>query len=377
MGIVYTPPSSEQLEVTLLGPGYGESIVIHLGANKWAIVDSCVETGSNEPAALSYLRSIGVNPAEAVELIIATHWHDDHIKGLSDIVRECVNATFACPIAFKKEEFVAAISRYNKNNRIVGTSGVRELWEVFHLLASGHGKRKILARSNMRIFSIPSVESGHGRMVQFWSLSPSDVEVEKFLTAIGRHIPEVKQTKYRATSISPNHASLVNLVEIGDIGILLGGDLEDEGGVNVGWSAIISNRDPLWNRASIYKVAHHGSKNAHNAAIWTDLLIDSPFAILTPWNKKDGLPSQDDVNRISNLTNKGYVTTVPKQSLTTVKRDPAVERTIKETIGGKLRRAEPSFGIVRLRSVSDNHHEWTVELSDTAKDISSLSTSVA
>jgi hypothetical protein len=345
-----------------------------MGANKWAIIDSCVESGSAEPAALKYLKSIGVNPVEAVELIIATHWHDDHVRGLSDIVRECVNATFSCPIAFTKDEFAAAISRYNKNNEIAGTSGVKELWEVFNLLASGVGKRKKLAQSNTRIFSIPSANSGHGNDVQFWSLSPSDSEVGKFLTAIGQYMPGVKQTKRRATSISPNHASLVNLVEIGDVGILLGADLEDEGGINMGWSAIINYRDPLWKKASIYKVAHHGSKSAHNAGIWTELLTDSPIAILTPWNKKEGLPTKDDVKRICSLTEKGYVTSTPKQSQTIIKRDPAVERTIKETLGARLRRAQQSFGAVRLRTASDNHLEWIVELSNTARPLDSVST---
>ena len=70
-------PSEDEVEVALLGPGYGESIVAHFGQGEWLIVDSCIND-AREPQALEYLRAIGVEPDEAVSLIVATHWHDDH-----------------------------------------------------------------------------------------------------------------------------------------------------------------------------------------------------------------------------------------------------------------------------------------------------------
>ena len=71
------PPNPEEIEVTLLGPGYGESAVLHIGNGVWVIVDSCINH-EGIPQALEYLESIGVAPAQAVDLIVATHWHDDH-----------------------------------------------------------------------------------------------------------------------------------------------------------------------------------------------------------------------------------------------------------------------------------------------------------
>ncbi len=53
-------PSKDEIEVVLLGPGYGESIVLHLGYGSWVIVDSCINT-EGRPRALEYLDSIGVN----------------------------------------------------------------------------------------------------------------------------------------------------------------------------------------------------------------------------------------------------------------------------------------------------------------------------
>ena len=93
------PPNADQVEVTLLGPGYGECAVIHLGNDHWAVIDSCRDSYSGKPAALSYLESIGVDPEKAVKLVLATHWHDDHIYGMGALVSRCVGAKFCCSSA--------------------------------------------------------------------------------------------------------------------------------------------------------------------------------------------------------------------------------------------------------------------------------------
>jgi len=98
------PPKHDEIEVSVFGPGYGECILIHAGDNEWIIVDSCIDSVSREPAAMQYLKGIGVNSNEAVKFIIASHWHDDHIRGMSSIVNSCQNAKFVCPSAMLSEE---------------------------------------------------------------------------------------------------------------------------------------------------------------------------------------------------------------------------------------------------------------------------------
>jgi glyoxylase-like metal-dependent hydrolase (beta-lactamase superfamily II) len=75
------PPTADQIEINIFGPGYGECCLFHFGGGKWIIIDSCVDDEIGQPAALAYLDNIGINPAEGVELVIASHWHDDHVKG--------------------------------------------------------------------------------------------------------------------------------------------------------------------------------------------------------------------------------------------------------------------------------------------------------
>lgn len=35
-----TGPRLDEIEVSLLGPGYGESVVVHMGGGEWMVVDS-------------------------------------------------------------------------------------------------------------------------------------------------------------------------------------------------------------------------------------------------------------------------------------------------------------------------------------------------
>ena len=95
MTINFASQQPESVEMVVFGPGIGESIVIHLGNNEWIIIDSCIFSGEDVPAPLLYLRHIGVDASSAVKRVLATHWHDDHIRGLGAVLCECQQARFA------------------------------------------------------------------------------------------------------------------------------------------------------------------------------------------------------------------------------------------------------------------------------------------
>ena len=126
------PPDHNVMEVTFLGPGYGECILIHIGNGSWIIVDSCLDAES-QPAALAYFGTLGLNPTEGVSLIVATHWHDDHIRGMGSLVEICDNATFCCASVLCKNEFLAAVSAMARRPMSAAGSGMQELYKVISL----------------------------------------------------------------------------------------------------------------------------------------------------------------------------------------------------------------------------------------------------
>ena len=101
-------PEPDEIEVSLIDPGYGESVLVHPGDGEWIVADSCVEKdkeGFIQSSAVAYLRKIGVDLARQASRVVATHWHDDHIAGLSKVVGCCESAEFCRAAALGEEEF--------------------------------------------------------------------------------------------------------------------------------------------------------------------------------------------------------------------------------------------------------------------------------
>ncbi|MDH4188144.1 MAG: MBL fold metallo-hydrolase, partial [Nitrospira sp.] len=126
------PPATDEIEICLFGPGYGESILLHLGRNDWAIIDSCLSRFKT-PAPIEYLKALGLRPSEVVKLVVATHWHDDHVGGLGSIVREAESAKFVCSEALNAEEFLTLVRAY-KARAMLTSPGVKEFNDVIDVL---------------------------------------------------------------------------------------------------------------------------------------------------------------------------------------------------------------------------------------------------
>lgn len=356
--VTITPPHQEEFEVTLLGPGYGESLVLHIGGGSWVIIDSCIDSAGS-PRALKYLDSINVNPSKAVELIVATHWHDDHIRGMTELVEVCNNANFCCATTLCTQEFLSAIDALEGRHLSVSGSGVREIHSVFSQLETRESQ-PTFALANRRIYNQDKCE--------IWSLSPDDVAYQNFLRSVSDMFPGEGEVKNRIRPISPNEAVVVLWVEVDNIVVLLGSDLEKHG-----WIRILQSQARPTGKASVFKVPHHGSKNAHVPNVWKKLLEDDPFAILTPWRRGRGrLPTQQDVQRILLETGNTYIT-AKHDSLTrsSERRSQTVSRTIRES-SIKLRQHVMSSGMIRLRRPINSRTLWRVETFGSACSLSEL-----
>src|SRR5438477_8068024 len=297
-------PASDEIEVSLFGPGYGECVVVHAGHGDWMIVDSCrlPGKGAPPPAALAYLNSIAV-PSSAVGAVLASHWHDDHITGMADIVKACPEAVFACSSALKSREWIAFLE---DNTDFVGnfSSGVAELHAVLH------------ARPSAPLWSAFRTliwDRGEPLPLQVWALSPSPEEINRSHAKIAEALAHLPTTRNRILEIDgPNDASVVVWLKIGERSVLLGADLEEHGDAARGWSAILVSEHPVAirdERAELYKVAHHGSITAHHDGIWSDLLGADPVAIVSPWNRgRLPLPTVQDRDRLAAATPHAYTT---------------------------------------------------------------------
>ena len=313
-----------------------------------------------DPQHWFFFEHIGVNPATAVKLVCASHWHDDHIGGIADLVQVCERADFACSAALNRGEFVQLASIYNRNQTLIQPAGPSEMYDVFSSLER---QRQIPLRvmAGLPFFSRPHSDSRFSCTVT--ALSPSNAEFDRFLKAMASLYPELRTSKsLRLPDPEPNDLSIAMWVEIGDLKILLGADVEEHGDPKRGWSAIVAARggNPS---ANLFKIAHHGSITGHHPAIWTSLLTPRPHAVLTPWNRGSKLPTATDCARITSLTDLAFSTSRPV-SRRGKRKEPAVDRTLGEA-RISIRDIEPPTGFVHFRTKA-NSPDWAVTRSPEA-----------
>jgi hypothetical protein len=338
---------------------------VHLGAGNWIVIDSCIDNESGKPASLNYFSEIGVNPS-SVKLVVATHWHDDHIRGMAEQIKTFSSARFCTSSALTNKEFLATIVAYEGRHGIIAGSGASEICEVLEVLRSRAGMSSPMRASPARrVFTLPAAASGHGYECRVTTLSPSDKQFEKFMLQLGKLVPIERAAKKRVANQEANDLSVVTLISIGDQGILLGADLEETGDIELGWSAIVRMPERPSEIAGAFKIPHHGSENGHCQEVWAQMLIANPIAILTPWNKNRSLPTTTDVQRIVGLSEAAFSTSAGTRRIDRP-RPYSVQKQIKETVGS-LRATERRTGFVRLRNGgARNPKIWRVELSPEA-----------
>lgn len=310
------PPDANELEVSIFGPGKGECIAVHIGAAEWIVVDSCRDQTTQEQPAVAYLRSIGVDLASQVKLVVATHAHDNHISGIAELFRDCSSAILTCSSALTSEEFYASVKA---DASIEGTLRKSVRKEYRALLEELKTRPLVDGR-------IPGRHAYEQRILwtrlsglpaKVVALSPSDEAVNRANALLAEGSATVGSRRRLAAS-DPNEFAVALRVEVGQDAVLLGADLL-HGPAACGWTAVLGT--PAQPQASLVKVPHHGAPNAHHPGMWSDLLVADPLALLAPY--RAGVtrrPSPEDVARLKGSASRVYATADPalhKQSART------------------------------------------------------------
>lgn len=307
-------PDNHVAEISLIGTGggYGESIVVHLGYGNWMVIDSCSDPklpGSCLP--LDYLRRIKVDPGQ-VKLILCTHWHDDHIRGISTLVEACPNAVVSFAWHHEIDAFYEMVNLDTipkERNGVSGSSATRELKKSLEVL-KGRGKksdaRYIIPHMDRTLFRV----NVGGLEIAAISLSPSDRTIQNFVKEVVRILERLsKNPATRILAKKPNTLSVVTYLKLGPHRALLGADLEGSHSFD-GWSAILLNSQEIKDQppSGLFKIPHHGSKNAYNPDVWARLIAGEAVATLTPWNLSTRLPKPEMIEKYKSHTSHLYMT---------------------------------------------------------------------
>jgi beta-lactamase superfamily II metal-dependent hydrolase len=340
-------PSPSEIEVTFLGPGFGESTLMHVGQGKWIVVDSCVDVSTQLPLPLDYLKKIEVSPT-SVFMVVATHWHDDHIRGIARIVEASTGATFACSAAVQRREFYTLVA---SAPRIMSatSSGVEELARVLELFAARQKENAAMQQTPVwaKENSLLWEEYTGSTAVRVQALSPSDLSMTRAWQSFARLVPEIRAPKRTLPAPTPNESSIALWITVNSIGVLIGGDVEEERSPATGWKRIVDN--PFRKgTGSVFKVPHHGSSNGFNADVWKTILTSDPIAAIIPFrNGNVTLPNDDGIRMYCSATDNLFLT-APAGLRRTRNRSGSVDKLIKTQVG-RLTEVLGARGMVRVR----------------------------
>jgi len=350
-----------QIHLLGTGGGYGESLVINLGNDEWIVVDSCQNPKSLETLPLSFLQKLGIN-LNQVKLILCTHWHDDHIRGLSTLLERCPNALFSFARITDIKKFLRLVGKDDEKQKYTATtSSTIEFNKCIDILSSRRSQIKYASNDKL-LYS-----STLGELkCEVYSLSPSDRSSEIFDEEIASLIEMPSNRKLIIQT--PNDKSVVLLLKLGHHSVLLGADLEVHHDVNLGWMDIINNSSivRMSQSSSYFKIPHHGSENGYHSDIWDLLLVKEPIASLTPWKKKMELPTDEMLNLYSGISSELYITSRQNVSEKMKKRENSVAKVINR-FNDTLQEVKFNFGIISSQiDINNKEAKWETEVFNSA-----------
>lgn len=278
----------DKTEIIIFGKGYGESILIRVSESKYIMIDSFIDNESGKPIAVWYLETIGLN-VDSIIGIVCTHWDDDHVKGISQIIKSSSKPVpIYTPLALSKKEVIDYLT-YLKNE-----DKGSEFIEAIRYVKDK--KCYFLYVVNDRsMFEKELSLVG----VSLKALSPSDEQYQTFLENI--IIPKAGEEK-KFKQFGRNELSIVSYLECPNSISLFAGDFENSSTND--WTKLIDKYNYL-KKCEIVKTPHHGSENGYHDGIYNSLSL-LPISIITRFNRFD-LPSDEILKKISSKSKETFV----------------------------------------------------------------------
>ena len=186
---------AQQVEVAFVDVGQGDAVLVVTPERRTMLVDA----GPNGAAVVRYLRALGI---DTLDLLVASHNHDDHIGGIPDVLAEI-------PIRNYMDNGVPTARTYRLYDQFILPSGARYLQAESRTITLGSVQVRVLPPPDRRL-----------------------------------RLPRTEQ----------NNRSVGLLVQYGQWRALLTGDAQEE---ELGYWLQVDSVPPV----TVLKVNHHGSPN--------------------------------------------------------------------------------------------------------------------
>lgn len=347
-------PKPEELTITVIGgAGLGESVVIHIGDGHWIIIDSYVS--NKQSLAYIYLTSIDAN-LDNVEMIICSHWHSDHVKGMYQLLTSCKNAMFYVP-SVSGSRYYPEFFAGNIKEIEISEEGERTVMEEFHSCMKYAYDNSILDYLERDKTLIK--RDIYGQCLEIAAISPAKDLRNKF----HKMFATKKDGKYKEYGIEPNMCSSAILISVNnELHLLLGADLEcnraeddkdfdgclsrcSERGIR-GWcnTFMESQNHNFVNKYSYVKIAHHSSETGYCPKLWNEKVTDDVIGVTTVFNA-NLLPQPNMMNIYSDKCREYYISA---PSIVTVDKTdhPEIDNLVEEGVVKEVSAPQGGMGTI-------------------------------
>lgn len=352
---------NDLFQVVVFGTGFGECTLVHIGNNEWIVVDSCLDPITKTPCALNYLAELSVKPAESIRLVVATHWDSDHIEGLKEIISASPKSEFVMSKALQKNEFLLFIFALPEIEGLP-QKATKEFSEIFEFYRERKQSGRVMgpitfASENQHLIRDEIEINGVLVQREIIALSPSTVAQVKGLEGLASLMSNELLPVRNLRKLNNNHTSIVLWVKVGDINVLLGADLEELGVQDDGWQRIVNNgKFPPNHKCEIFKIPHHGSKNAHHEGIWPKLIGNRNLSVVTSFKRGSiDLPSENDLRRLTEFSGNTYLAGSSSKG-----RDKTLNNVLRK-VDKTLQRKKRQLGWVIMQKKINSSSNWTTD----------------
>ena len=282
------------LKIFVFGSTEGESIVLRLPIGKWGVVDSFASS-LGDPATNPAFELLKREHVREIEFLCLTHPHDDHFRGMSQLLKEFAVRqfwTFIGPdpqdIALLKTYFLAEAQQVD---RAVLKESAAELVSIFDLVDQGRIDRQTVI-SRRLMYPVPRDSS---LSVEISGLAPTDDRARVYKKSLMKSLARKRGAVQAMPHAKHNTISVGLRITFGQARVVLGGDVEKEA-----WTTILGEQAPEDLASHFVKISHHGSTTGYCPGLWAALSSTGsprPVAALTPY-KRFKLPDPEALDEI-------------------------------------------------------------------------------
>jgi hypothetical protein len=287
-----------QLNVHVFGASQGESLILELPDAKWGVID-CFASALSDPAANPTYKFLESRKVKELEFLCLTHPHDDHFRGMSQLLESFSVRYFWRPSAMSGErlKWLLQLSWRDalRSGDSTATDDATELERIFTLVKESRRERKAPlipknATVGTQLYPVPVDTSA---ALQIWCIAPSGTQTDNYEDDLKKCFDTSGHLIASLPHARHNEISLALLVIYGKTRIILGGDVEKNG-----W---ISSRGEFGEErlaADFVKISHHGSTTGYCDGLW-EIFSKSgkPIAALTPF-QRHRLPRKEALTHI-------------------------------------------------------------------------------